>query len=48
MQGKCIGCYARWVLRFEKSLRLAMIENNKFFDVEILKQEVIKRRKSYE
>jgi hypothetical protein len=48
MQGKCIGCYARWVLRFDKKLRLPMIVNNKYFDVEELKQEVIKRRNRYE
>jgi len=42
---KCIGCAARWILRHDKSKRLAMIETNAIHDVEQLKQEVIKRAK---
>ena len=41
----CIGCMARWILRFDKPERLAKIESNGRHDVEALKKEIMKRAK---
>lgn len=39
---KCIGCYARWIMQFDKPERLKKIEQNGRHDVEELKAEIMR------
>jgi len=41
----CIGCMARWILRFDKPERLAKIESNGRHNVDELKAEIMRRVK---